>query len=146
MSKILLQKFIADSGYCSRRKAEELVRAARVRVNGNPAKLGMRVDKNDDVRVSSKKIGSRAQKTYLIFNKPVRYTCTSRKFKKEKNVFDLVNTKDRLFVVGRLVKDSRMADDFDFEISLSGLIEGQQIVEVTRHPSRKRRWSGERFW
>lgn len=142
--KMVLQKFIADSGLCSRRQAEELIKAGKVKVNGERAGLGARVDGGDEVVVGGKKIGLANKKIYIILNKPKGYTCTSRKFKGEKNVFDLLNkipsregwmrsgaeqtgcvTVDhghtprrfapplsrgellRLFVVGRLDKDSR---------------------------------------
>lgn len=105
--KKVLQKFIADSGYCSRRKAEELIRNKKVKLNGEIAKLGERVDDDDEVTVNNKRIKEDNKKVYIVLNKPLGYTCTSRKFKNEKNVFDLVRTEERLFVVGRLDKDSR---------------------------------------
>lgn len=117
--KIVLQKFIAESGHCSRRNAEELIRKGRVFVNRERAELGMKVDETDDVRVNKMRVASAAKKVYIILNKPKGYTCTNRQFEGERNVFDLVNTprsastplergiKTRLFVVGRLDKDSR---------------------------------------
>jgi len=105
--KIVLQKFIADSGYCSRRKAEDLIRNGEVRVNGKVAALGGRVDDGDEVLVEGKIIKTESEKYYIVLNKPVGYTCTNRKFKDEKNVFDLVDVKERLHVVGRLDKNSR---------------------------------------
>lgn len=114
--KIVLQKFIADSGLCSRRKAEELIKKKKVKVNGEIAILGKKVDGSDEIKVNNKKIELAKEKIYIILNKPVGYTCTNRKFKNEKNVFDLVNpphtppergVKERLFVVGRLDKNSR---------------------------------------
>ena len=112
--KIVLQKFIAQSGYCSRRQAEELIRLGKVLVNGELAELGMKADEKDEVRVrghrqsgAGKRIAINKEKIYIILNKPRDYTCTNRKFEGEKNVFDLVKIKERLFVVGRLDKDSR---------------------------------------
>ncbi len=104
--KIVLQKVIADSGLCSRRKAEEMIRKGQVFVNDKKAELGMRADHEDNIRVQGKKITVKATKIYIKLNKPVGYTCTSRSFRGEKNVFDLIDTKERLFVVGRLDKDS----------------------------------------
>jgi 23S rRNA pseudouridine2605 synthase len=117
--KIVLQKFIAEAGYSSRRKAEEFIRDGRVTVNGKPAELGMKADDNDDVRVNREKIILNQDKIYIILNKPKGYICTSRKFEGERNVFELLENPPqpslskregdfgRLFVVGRLDKESR---------------------------------------
>lgn len=105
--KKVLQKSIADSGHCSRRAAEKLIREGKVFVNGKKAELGMKVDEKDEVVVGGQRIKQEVKKVYIKLNKPVGYTCTNRKFKDEQNVFDLVKTKERLFVVGRLDKDSR---------------------------------------
>ncbi len=104
--KIILQKFIVDSGHCSRRQATELIRSGRVKVNGKVAELGQKVLLNDKVQVGEKILKIEIEKIYIILNKPVVYTCTNRKFKGEKNIFDLVENKNRLFAVGRLDKDS----------------------------------------
>ncbi len=105
--KMVLQKFIARSGYCSRRKAESFIVNGKVVVNGEIAYLGMRVDENDEVTICGKKLEPENKKIYIILNKPIGYICTSRRFKGEKNIFDLVKVKERLFVVGRLDKNSR---------------------------------------
>ena len=106
---IVLQKYIADSGYCSRRQAEELIRTKEVKVNGKTAELGQRVTDRDIVFVGKNKIGGRVKNVYIKINKPRDYVCTTRDFKKEKNVFDLLTGLDdmRLFIVGRLDKNSR---------------------------------------
>ena len=121
--KIVLQKFIAQAGYCSRRKAEELIKKGAglengpILVNGRPPELGEKVDENDDVRIDGKKIFLSNDKIYIMLNKPAGYTCTNRKFPGEKNVFELLRTftcsqsspnkGERLFIVGRLDKNSR---------------------------------------
>ncbi len=109
MESIVLQKYIASSGYCSRRQAEELIREKRVSVNGRPAELGQRVVAGDQVMVGRDKIGSSDKKIYIKLNKPRDYVCTSREFKDELNIFDLLpkTINARLFVVGRLDKNSR---------------------------------------
>ncbi len=104
---MLLQKYIAQSGYCSRRKAEELIKQGRVILNGKIAKIGDKVDKGDQVIIQGKEIKLPKEQIYIILNKPKGYVCTSRKFKKEKNVFDLLPTKEKLSLAGRLDKDSR---------------------------------------
>ncbi len=105
--RTVLQKYIADSGYCSRRQAEDLIKKNKVLVNKERAELGMRVGEGDEVSVSGHKIGEKKENIYFALNKPRGYTCTNRKFPGEKNVFELVKTQERLFVVGRLDKDSQ---------------------------------------
>ncbi len=102
-----LQKFIAESGYCSRRRAEELIREGVVTVNNKVATIGQSVTDGDRVLIDGEPIGRQALKIYIALNKPKGYTCTNRRFKDEKNIFDLVDIDERLFIVGRLDKDSR---------------------------------------
>lgn len=121
--KVKLQKFIADSGYCSRRKAEDLIEQKKVQVNGRLAVIGMRVDDNDTVVVEEKRIKKGKKLIYIALNKPKGYTCTNRDIPGEKNVFSLVDVKERLFIVGRLDKDSRglvlLTNDGDFAYHLT---------------------------
>jgi len=114
--KIVLQKFIAESGYCSRRKAEELIRqsvgahrhAPVVLVNGELPELGMKVDEKDEVKILGKIISLPKNKIYLKLNKPIGYVCTNKSFKEEKSVFELLPVDFRgLIIAGRLDKDSR---------------------------------------
>jgi pseudouridine synthase len=104
--KIVLQKYLSEAGFSSRRQAEKFISEGRVKVNGKIAHLGERADENDEVTVAGKRVEVKNKKIYVLLNKPVGYTCTNRSFKGEKNVFDLVNIKERLFVVGRLDKNS----------------------------------------
>jgi len=111
---IVLQKYLADAGVCSRRKAEELIKKGKVKINEKVAKLGDRIKTGDKIFLDKKQIGLAKEKIYIILNKPIGYTCTNRKFKGEKNVFDLVTHPKpllrgdvRLVVAGRLDKDSR---------------------------------------
>lgn len=105
--KIILQKYLADAGVCSRREGEELIKQGRVTVNGRKAEPGMRVDENDEIRINGKKIGLAKVKIYIKLNKPKGFTCTNRKFEGEKNVFDLVPLEEKLIIAGRLDKNSR---------------------------------------
>jgi len=102
-----LQKYIADSGYWSRRQAERLIREGRVKVNGKPAELGMRVGPKDKTEINGRLLEQKKEPVYIALNKPKGYTCTNRKFRNEKNVFELLDASERLFCVGRLDKDSR---------------------------------------
>lgn len=105
--KIVLQKFIAQAGFCSRRQAEEFIKKGRVFINGKIAEPGMRADENDEVKIGGKRLVLHKKLIYIKLNKPEGYVCTSRKFKDEKNIFGLVGVKERLFATGRLDKDSR---------------------------------------
>ncbi len=144
MMETKLQKFIADSGYCSRRKAEELINQKKVRVNGKIAVIGIRVNKNDSIVVEGKTIGERKDQIYIALNKPMGYTCTNRKIAGEKNIFSLVKIKERLFSVGRLDKDSRglvlLTNDGDFAYHLthpSFSCEKEYEVELSKDIGKK---------
>ena len=135
---IVLQKFIADGGLCSRRKAEELIRQGKVKVNGEVAELGCRVSESDRVVVSGRRvIASNKEKIYIKLNKPVGYVCTNRRFLGEKSVFDLVDVASRLVCAGRLDKDSRglvlLSNDGDWINKIthpSGENEKEYLVKV----------------
>ncbi len=116
--KARLQKAIAESGYCSRRRAEELIREGVVMVNHKLAALGQSVTSNDQITIDGKPLKHQSEKIYIALNKPKGHTCTARRFKGEKNIFELVDVDERLFVVGRLDKNSRgliiLTNDGDF--------------------------------
>ncbi len=109
---IKLQKHIATSGYCSRRKAEELISQNKVTVNNQPAHLGQRIDPTTDAvkinNVTIEQFDSKNKETttYLIY-KPVDYVSTTSDELGRKTVLNLIpKTKERLYPVGRLDKDS----------------------------------------
>lgn len=111
MKGIRLQKFIANTGYCSRRKAEKLIADGQsVYVNGELAVVGIQVDDNDEVRIDDVLISVKQKKVYIKLNKPAGYSSTSAKFKSEKNVYELLPEEVRsgksLHIVGRLDKNS----------------------------------------
>lgn len=106
MQKLVLQKFIAHSGISSRRQAEELIKNGKIKVNGEIAKLGDRVDESDKVEYDGKQIKPTQGKIYIKLNKPIGYTCTNREFKDEKNIFSLIPIKEKLSIAGRLDKYS----------------------------------------
>jgi len=103
---IVLQKYIADSGHCSRREAERLIRAGKVKLNNRIAELGSRVEEGDHVSIGHKGIYAKQENLYIVMNKPAGYVCSNRKFENEKNIFDLISLRDKLFVSGRLDKES----------------------------------------
>lgn len=106
--KIRLQKYIAASGIVSRRKAEELITAGKVKVNGRKAEIGQSVDpKKDKVTVGGRAVLVKETKTYIMLNKPRGYVTTLSDEYGRKTVSDLVKgAGERLFPVGRLDKDS----------------------------------------
>ena len=101
-----LQKVIANSGYCSRRKAEELICNGEVKVNGKiVTELGTCVDKSDAITVSGKSL-TYEQKEYILLNKPRGVITSTNDEKGRKTVLDLINTDKRLYPVGRLDYDT----------------------------------------
>lgn len=105
MEEERLQKFIANQGICSRRKAEEYITSGRIKVNGNVImELGTKIDPNKDiVEVDGKKISNIAgKKVYILLNKPIGYVTTTRDQFNRNTVLDLVNIKEKVLPVGRL--------------------------------------------
>lgn len=105
---IRLNKYIASSGVCSRRKADELISLKKVIVNGNIVEdFGMQVDENqDEVIVDGKKIALENKNIYLMLNKPVGYVTTNDEQMGRKCTNDLIHESSRVFPVGRLDMNS----------------------------------------
>ena len=100
-----LNKFISETGVCSRREADAWIVAGRVTVNGLRAELGTKVGEGDDVRVDGKPLGAPKRHVYLALNKPVGITCTTERNVRG-NIVDFVGHRERIFPIGRLDKDS----------------------------------------
>ncbi len=100
-----LNKFIAASGFCSRRQADELIRAGRVTINGEPATLGNRASKRDLVAVDNEPVGRKPNAVWIAYHKPVGITCTTDP-RDPDNIIDAVKYPGRIFPVGRLDKNS----------------------------------------
>ena len=102
-----LQKIIAMKGYCSRRKAEELIEAGKVKVNGEIVKtMGYKASVNDFIEVEGNPLDEVEEKVYYLLNKPRGVVTTSNDEKGRKTVVDLINTKKRIYPVGRLDYDT----------------------------------------
>lgn len=103
-----LQKIIASRGICSRRKAEELIAAGKVTVDGRVALLGESADPEvNDIRVEGKPLPGKEKKVYLMLNKPRGYVTTLSDEKGRKNAAELVSGCGvRVYPVGRLDMDS----------------------------------------
>lgn len=100
-----LNKFVADSGYCSRREADRLIAEGRVRVDGRPGELGDRVLPGMRVTVDGQSLSGRGEKVYIALNKPAGIVCTTDP-REPMNVVDYLDYPIRIFPVGRLDKDS----------------------------------------
>ncbi|WP_270167158.1 23S rRNA pseudouridine(2604) synthase RluF [Paenibacillus sp. SYP-B4298] len=100
-----INKFISETGFCSRREADKLVEGGRVTINGVTAELGSQAEHGDDVRVDGTRIGAHKQHVYIALNKPVGIVSTTEMHVKE-NIVDFVKHQERIFPIGRLDKDS----------------------------------------
>ena len=100
-----LNKYISETGVCSRREADRWIEAGRVTCNGRVAALGTRVVDGDEICVDGAPVGAKKKQIYIALNKPVGVTCTTEAHI-EDNIIDLVGYPERIFPIGRLDKDS----------------------------------------
>jgi 23S rRNA pseudouridine2605 synthase len=118
-----LQKLIARAGVASRRKAEDLIRAGRVTVNGRVAQLGERARPDDDVRVDGRSIRRRVEHVTYLLNKPPGVVSTARDDRGRRTVLDLLPDVPGLHPVGRLDMDSEglllVTTDGDLTLALT---------------------------
>lgn len=123
-----LQKVISSSGICSRRKAEELISNGLVKVNGEiVSQLGLKVSSSDIIEVNNKII-KKEEKEYYLLNKPREVLCTTTDDKNRKTVVDFINSKKRIFPVGRL--------DYD-TTGLVLLTNDGEFANIINHPNNK---------
>lgn len=101
--QVRVQKLIAESGICSRRKAEELIKEKRVKVNGKTITIGDTAEAKDKISVDNVVL-EKEPKKYYKFYKPKGYITTMGDEKK--SIKELIKTRHRLFPVGRLDKDA----------------------------------------
>jgi len=102
---VRLNKYISETGVCSRREADKWIEAGRVTCNGAIAALGTRVGDGDEVRVDGKRVGAKKKQIYIALNKPVGITCTTEAHV-DGNIVDLIGHPERVFPIGRLDKES----------------------------------------
>ena len=100
-----LNKYISETGACSRREADKWIEAGRVTCNGIRAVLGTQVAAGDEVRVDGELIGAKKRQIYIALNKPAGITCTTDR-EIEDNIIDFIGHSERIFPIGRLDKDS----------------------------------------
>jgi len=102
---ISLNKFISQTGICSRREADQWILDGRVKINGKPTQKGNRVFSGDKVTVDGKPLKAKPKPIYLAFHKPVGITCTTDRRDKD-NIIDFLKYPARIFPIGRLDKAS----------------------------------------
>ena len=144
-----LQKVIAQSGVTSRRKAEELIKEGKVKVNGVVVtELGTKVSSKDEIAVNDRII-EKETKEYYLLNKPRGVVTTTSDDKNRKTVLDYINTEARIYPVGRLDYDTTgallLTNDGEFAnilmhpnnqvdkvylAKLNGIIKGEQINQL----------------
>lgn len=101
-----LNKYLSESGYCSRREADKLIEQGRITVNGKLPEMGMKVTSEDQIFVDGKPIHNKQEeRIYLAFHKPVGIECTTNTAVKN-NIVDYINYPERIFPIGRLDKAS----------------------------------------
>lgn len=134
-----LNKFLSESGFCSRREADRLIEEGSVTVNGIVPEMGTRVSNEDEIRVNGQLVKAKQDAfTYLAFNKPIGIECTTNQSVKY-NIVDYINYHERIFPIGRLDKDSEglilMTNDGDIVNKIlrgSNNHEKEYIVTVNR--------------
>ena len=103
-----INKYLSEVGFCSRREADRLIEEGKVTINCKIPKMGIKVEKGDQVEVEGQRIkkSTKQKNIYLIFNKPVGIVCTTNRSVEPYNVIDFIKYPARIFPVGRLDKPS----------------------------------------
>jgi 23S rRNA pseudouridine2604 synthase len=101
-----INKFLSETGFCSRREADKLIEQGRVTINGTVPEMGTKIAPTDEVRVDGKLVRENNKKrVYLAFNKPPGIECTTN-LEVRDNIVDYINYHERIFPIGRLDKAS----------------------------------------
>ncbi|CAM2903560.1 23S rRNA pseudouridine(2604) synthase RluF [Vibrio rarus] len=100
-----LNKFISETGFCSRREADKLIDQGRVTINGIIPEMGTKVLSGDEVLVDGKSLRAKQKSIYIALNKPTGITCTTER-DIAGNIVDFIGHKERIFPIGRLDKPS----------------------------------------
>ncbi|WP_410513573.1 pseudouridine synthase [Paenibacillus sp. BR2-3] len=100
-----INKYISETGFCSRRETDRLIEAGRITVNGVVCIPGTDVAPDDVVLIDGRVIGSKGEDVYIALNKPKGVVCTAARHVAG-NIIDFMNYPSRIFAIGRLDKDS----------------------------------------
>ena len=102
----LINKYLSEIGFCSRREADKLIEQGRVTINGEVPEMGTKISEEDEVRVNGKLVSQPKNKKmiYLAFNKPAGIVCTTDTKREKNNIIDYINYPTRIFPIGRLDK------------------------------------------
>ena len=105
---IRINKYLSESGYCSRRAADRLIEEGKVTINGEISEMGTKVKEDDQVEVEGQIIEklTKQKKIYLAFHKPVGIVCTTDRRVEPDNIIDFIKYPKRIFPIGRLDKSS----------------------------------------
>lgn len=134
-----LNKYISETGICSRREADKLIKSGQVTINGKVAISGNRVEQGDEVRIDGKLVKTKEKTVYIAFHKPVGITCTTD-LKDPDNIIDFLNYPKRIFPVGRLDKPSEglifLTNDGDIvnKILRAGNNHEKEYIVSVNHP------------
>lgn len=133
-----LNKYLSDSGFCSRREADRFVEEGKVTVDGQIAQLGQKVTKDQKILVNGKPLIREEERILIAFNKPRGIVCTTAKTEKD-NIVDYLNFGKRIYPIGRLDKDSEglilltnKGDIVDKILRGSNYHEKEYVVTVNR--------------
>ena len=105
MQETRINKFLSESGVCSRREADRAVEEGRVKINGTVALMGQKVSEDDTVEFDGKLVKNQERPVLLAVNKPVGIVCTTSR-KEGTNIVDFLNYPVRVYPIGRLDKES----------------------------------------
>ena len=140
-SLIRINKYLSEIGFCSRRRADDLIEQGRVKVNGKLAVMGEKISGREEIRVNNKVVKKPEKKksVYLAFNKPVGIVCTTDTRREKNNIIDYINYPTRIFPIGRLDKPSEglifLTNDGDIVnkiLRANNQHEKEYVVEVNK--------------
>jgi len=105
---IRINKYLSETGYCSRRGADKLIQEGKVTINGKFPEMGTKVEEGDQVEVKGQRIEKsiKQKNIYLAFNKPTGIVCTTDRTVEPDNIIDFIKYPIRIFPIGRLDKQS----------------------------------------
>lgn len=102
-----INKYLSETGFCSRRAADKLIEEGKVTINGKVPEMGTKIFPNDEIRVNGKLISKpKDEHVYIAFNKPIGIVCTTDTKSEKNNIIDYINHPKRIFHIGRLDKPS----------------------------------------